>query len=89
VQVLLKNNEELMKAKYSNDFKKCEPLAECILNKCLDYTKVKLIYIETLLKNCKIIEAINFLKSKVTEDEKNKNEDFYYFQAMSMYYDGK
>lgn len=85
----MKSNDELMKAKYANDYKKSEPLAESILQKCADYTKAKLIYVECLLKNCKIIEAINFLKNRVTEEEKHKHEEFCYFQALSMYYDGK
>lgn len=85
----MKNHEDIVKAKYVNDYKKCEGLGESILAKCIDFTKVKLIYIESLLKNCKIAEGIQFLKSRVTEDERAKNEEFNYFQALSMYYDGK
>jgi hypothetical protein len=89
VQELLKNHDEVVKAKYVNDFKKCEVLSENILRRCHDFTKIKLIYIESLLKNCRINEGIIFLKSKVTEDERNKYEEFHYYQALSMYYDGK
>lgn len=64
-------------------------MGDIVLSKCTDFTKVKLIYIESLLKNCKVIEGIHFLKTRVTEEERLNNEEFYYFQALSMYYDGK
>ena len=89
VQDLIKDHDELMKSKYNNDYKKSEILSENILRRCNDFTKIKLIYIECLLKNCRINEGILFLKSRVTEEERNKHEEFHYFQALSMYYDGK
>ena len=66
-----------------------ELLGETILAKCADFTKVKLLYVESLLKNCKITEAISFLKNKVTDDEKIKNEEFIHQNALALYQDGK
>ena len=49
---------------------------------------LKQIYIESLLENCKFKEAINFINSKVTSDEKNKEHEFLYLLSKAYYYKG-
>jgi DnaJ homolog subfamily C member 7 len=59
-----------------------------LIKDCTEFTQLKIIYVESLLNNCKINEAIDFLINKLTNDEKN-NDEFEYLLALAFYYDGK
>lgn len=67
---------------------KCEIQALEILKYCDSYFDVKLIYIESLLKQGKLTEGSLYIKDKLTEMEK-KNEYVLYLTALSFYYLGK
>ena len=85
---LIAKTELLHKNKFVYDYKACESLAEEILQKCTEATNIKLIYLESLLQNCKAGEALAFIKSKST-DEEIKREDFQYLMCQAYYQDGK
>jgi tetratricopeptide (TPR) repeat protein len=87
IRDLIKSYEELKKAKFTLDYKKSEVLAEKLL-KHVDTTELKLIYIDSLLQNCKVDVAIRFLKEKLNQQEK-KMDDFEYLLSLAYYYDGK
>ena len=42
-----------------------------------------------MLKNIKIPEVINFISTKVSDEEKNHSDDFNYYLSLAMYYEGK
>ena len=86
---LIKSNDDLNKAKFIKDYKKCEPLAREVNSKCPNFTSVKLLFVESLLKNGKVDEAIIFLRTKVTSEEKLANIEFDYLMALALYYDAK
>lgn len=81
--------ENLDKSYASGDFKSCETLSEGLVQKCTEFTKIKLIYVESLIYNTKVNEALNYLSSKVNESEKQSNIMFNYFMGLAFYYDGK
>jgi hypothetical protein len=80
--------EELKKTYFIYDYKTSEILAENVLSKCTEATQIKSIYIDSLLHNSKPQQAIDFIKNKLTDQEKRKDE-FEYFLCQAYYYDGK
>jgi DnaJ family protein C protein 7 len=88
--MLIKNIEEIHSNNDSKapDYSKLETACSNLLAKCKDFSSLKLIYIQTLLNNCKPQEAIAFLNSKLNEVEKT-NEEFEYLTVLSLYYDGR
>ena len=88
VKTLIKEWDTLNENIKKEDFVKVEEIAHKMLNDCTDYSPLKIIYIKALLENVKLIEAISYLSSKVTNDEKNEDE-FKYLTALALYYDGQ
>jgi DnaJ family protein C protein 7 len=80
--------DSLQESKKKEDWKKCEEICEKLLKDCPDYSQLKLIHVQSLLNNVKIQQAIEFLLSKVTAEEKS-NEEFDYLLVLAFYYDGK
>jgi Flp pilus assembly protein TadD len=67
---------------------KVEEIAAKMLNDCTDYPALKAIYIKAMLDNVKLTEAITYLSSKLTNDEKSEDE-FKYLTALALYYEGQ
>ena len=88
VKKLIKNFEVLQEAKVKEDWKKCEDIAAPMIKECTEFSNLKIIYVESLLNNVKLTEAIDFLINKVSSDEKI-NDEFDYLLALGFYYDGK
>lgn len=83
-----KNFNLLSEAKERGNWTRCEELCDKLIKECPEFTNLKLIYVDTLLKNAKISQAIDFLINKVSADEK-ANEEFEYLLVLAFYYDGK
>jgi len=81
--------EELEKNYQNKDYKASETIGNDILLKSPDFTKVKFILVESMLNICKIPETIAFITQKVSSEEKNQTDEFNYYLALAMYYDGK
>ena len=79
---------ELNKAKFILDYKKSEALSEKLLEYSKESAKIKSIYLDSLLQNCKPIIALDFMKKNLSDEEKRK-EEFEYFLCLAYYYDGK
>lgn len=88
VRTHMSDYEKLLEGRQKEDYVKCEELGQKILKECTEFTSVKIIYIEALLDNVKLTEAIKFLASKLNDEEKN-NEEFDYLLTLAFYYDGK
>jgi DnaJ family protein C protein 7 len=90
VQNLIKNFEEINTISMTSnvDNTKLETLCRDLLQKCKNFTKLKLLYVKSLLNNCKPAEAITYLTQKLSVEEKI-SEEFEYLTAQSLYYDGK
>lgn len=88
INQLIADYENLLEAKQKNNSERSEELCLKILKDCPDFTSTKLIYVQSLLANCKITEAVDFLINKLTHEEKT-NEEFEYLLALAFYYDGK
>ena len=88
VRDLITARDELNKSRFIYDYKTSEVLGEKLLQKCSEDSKIKLIYLESLLQNCKPEKALSFIKNKVTDEEMRK-EEFHYLQCQAYYHDGK
>ena len=88
VRTLLKEWDNLNENLKKEDNIKVEEIAAKMLNDCTDYPALKLIYIKAMLDNVKLTEAISYLSSKLTNDEKSEDE-FKYLTALALYYDGQ
>jgi DnaJ family protein C protein 7 len=88
VKAHIKDLDQLHEAQSKQDLQKCEELCAKILKDCTEFTAVKIQYIETLLQNVKITEALKFLTTKLSDEEKLMDE-FEYLFCLAYYYDGK
>jgi hypothetical protein len=79
--------EELMKNYNNKEYKVSENMGNDILAKSPDFTRVKIIVIESLINNAKAPEAMSFITTKVSNEEKNANDDFNYYLAYACYLD--
>ncbi len=88
VKKMIQKYETLCEAFKKEDYKKTLDLSEPLMKDCTEFTNLKLFYIESLLNNIKLTEAIDFLINKVSLDEKH-NEEFDFLLAKAFYYDMK
>ena len=88
INSLIKEFEEMNRFKTQKNYKMAEPLAANLVKKLNMHTPTKIVYVESLLNNCKIKEASDFLKNGVSDDEK-RMEEFMYLKCLCTYYDGK
>ena len=70
-------------------FDKVEEICEKILKDAPEFTTIKINYLNSLLANCKLDKAEQFLKNKIHSDEKEKYEEIEYIEAQLNYYQGK
>ena len=87
IKTLIRSSEELDKVFNEKDFKKAESLSESILQKCTEYSKIKQIYVESLIQNSKFSEVVEFVENKVGDDD--DADMFNYYVALSKYKEGK
>lgn len=80
--------ESLLEYYTKKDWARCLEVIEPIVKECTEFSHLKIIYIETLLNNVKLTEAIDFIINKVSSNERT-NEEFDYLLALGFYYDGK
>lgn len=80
--------EELNSLLMESKFEKAEEVAKQILDKCTEFTTVKLNYLECLIKSMKFAEIYRFYQNNRNEDEK-ENPEFDYIFGLAFYYEGK
>jgi len=88
-KVLIMKYEDFEKSFANKDYKTAETMGNDILLRSPDFVRVKLLVIESMINNVKIPEAMSFITSKVSSEEKSQTDEFNYFLALAMYYDGK
>lgn len=88
VKKFIQNYETLSEVLKKEDYKRSLEICESMIKECSEFTQLKLIYVDTLLNNVKLTEAIDFLINKVSPEEK-QNIEFEFLLALAFYYDGK
>lgn len=89
IENLIENHTKLKEKKKEEKFEDAEEICKKIIEKAPDFTELKLEYIEILLENVKIQEALSYLTKEVNFEDKLKYEDFDYLAALALYYDGQ
>ena len=79
---------ELIEEKFTKkDFVKAEEISQKILKDCTEFLSLKITYIKCLIENLKLTEAIKYILTYISNDEKTDETD--YLLALSFYYDGQ
>lgn len=87
IQKKIYDHEKLEETFNKKDFVKAEELAEKLIKDCSEFLALKILYIKILIENLKLQEAIKFILSHISTDEKNDETD--YLLALAFYYDGQ
>ena len=87
IQKKIYNYELIEECFNKKDFVKGEEFAEKLVKECTEYLALKILYVKILIENLKLQEAIKFLLSHISPDEKNDETD--YLLALAFYYDGQ
>jgi DnaJ family protein C protein 7 len=69
-------------------FEDAEEVCKRLIEKVSDFSNFKLKYIQVLMENVKLTEALQYINKEVTYEDK-KNEQFDYLTALCLYYDGQ
>jgi tetratricopeptide (TPR) repeat protein len=87
----LRTKYELADELYQNksDYQKLEQIAGEVANKCKLNQNIKRIYIESLIINMKYNEALKYISSNITDEEKSSTDEYEYLLALTYYHDGK
>ncbi len=88
INKLIASYEKINEKKKDGRWEDVETLCNQLLIDAPSFGTLKQIYIESLLENCKFQDAINYINSKVTSDEKNKDHEFLYLLAKAYYFKG-
>lgn len=83
--------ENDVKAKHHNkikEFKESLNLTTILLNDCPNYTEIKSLHVDNLIENSLFVEANTYLKSSLSEEERN-NDMFIRLTCKLLYYEGK
>ena len=87
IQKKIFNYEIIEECFNKKDFVKAEELAEKLVKECTEFLTMKIIYVKILIENMKLQEAIKFLLSNISAEEKTDETD--YLLALAFYYDGQ
>lgn len=85
---MIKNVDLMRSNKNKGEYKEVVENCEKVLKYITEVKQFKVIYVEALLKVCKITEAMKFIKHKLSESERNE-EEFQYLYCLACYYDGQ
>lgn len=69
-------------------FPDLEEKAEKLLKEASNFTTLQKLYLKALMENCKLKEAISFINTQVPSDIKDRDKDFQYMLAKSLYFKG-
>lgn len=88
IQKLIQDFASLDELKSKNDIQKLEETYNNLLKEASGFTDLKVQYIQFLLDNVKIMDALSYIDRSVTREEKRNNEIFDYLCTLALYYDG-
>lgn len=89
LQGKIKDLESINEFKTKEDWPRVEEICTKLIKDSPGFTSIKPTFVEALLQNVKLIDAIEFLTNKVTPDERHSSDEFDYLLALALYYDGK
>ena len=70
-------------------FEDAEEVCKRMIEKESDFSELKLKYIQILIENVKLTEALQYINNEINYEDKKSNEQFDYLTALCLYYDGQ
>ena len=70
-------------------FEDAEEVCKRMIEKESDFSELKLKYIQILIENVKLTEAVQYINNEINYEDKKSNEQFDYLTALCLYYDGQ
>ena len=78
-------NDKIKQENYGD----AEEICKNLIEKVPEFCDFKIKYIQILLENVKLKEALTYINNNVNPSDKLKNKDFEYFTTLALYYDGQ
>ena len=70
-------------------FEDAEEVCKRLIEKVSDFSDLKLKYIQVLIENVKLTDALQYINKEINYEDKKNNEQFDYLAALCLYYDGQ
>ena len=70
-------------------FEDAEEVCKRLIEKVSDFSDLKLKYIQVLIENVKLTDALQYINKEINFEDKKNNEQFDYLTALCLYYDGQ
>ena len=70
-------------------FEDAEEVCKRLIEKVSDFSDLKLKYIQVLIENVKLTDALQYINKEINYEDKKNNEQFDYLNALCLYYDGQ
>ena len=70
-------------------FEDAEEVCKRLIEKVSDFSDLKLKYIQVLIENVKLTDALKYINKEINFEDKKNNEQFDYLTALCLYYDGQ
>ena len=70
-------------------FEDAEEVCKRLIEKVSDFSDLKLKYIQVLIENVKLTDALQYINKEINYEDKKNNEQFDYLTALCLYYDGQ
>ena len=89
VKRLIQDYDSINEYEKKEKWERVEEICSRLIKESSEFTELKLKYIKCLIENVKLLEAITYIQNNVKGEEKIKYEEFDYYAALALYYDGQ
>jgi DnaJ family protein C protein 7 len=88
IKKLVESYNQIEEKKKELKFDDVEELSKKLLTDAPAFPALRIIYLESLLENCKFKDCINYINSKISSNEKEKEPEYEYLLSKAYYFKG-
>jgi len=89
IEKILEDEVKLEDKIKDKKFEDAEEICKRLIEKVSDFSELKLKYIQVLIENVKLTDALQYINKEINFEDKKSNEQFDYLTALCLYYDGQ
>ena len=89
IEKILEDEVKLEDKIKDKKFEDAEEVCKRLIEKVSDFSELKLKYIQVLIENVKLTDALQYINKEINFEDKKSNEQFDYLTALCLYYDGQ
>ena len=89
IEKILEDEVKLEDKIKDKKFEDAEEVCKRLIEKVSDFSELKLKYIQVLIENVKLTDALQYINKEINFEDKKNNEQFDYLTALCLYYDGQ